>query len=227
MTRFLRDLPHDVVSRREHDDPSASASSVSPDALTEKQRLARFQSPLPDSNRRLPSARVRPWSFEIRAARLPSAAVSSGPSSRARVHREPLARESLASPAATCAGRCAGSTISDTASRPSRSLPASRPSTFPATWASLTMIDCHYGRLARDGREHATRLLDELSAGQRPRWTLVDAAWTPTTAVSARVDTENTFERRGSTSFRRPGLIAVVAGFGSGDGEPGWACRSA
>jgi integrase len=45
--------------------------------------------------------------------------------------------------------------------------------------ASLTMIDRHYGHLARDGREHAIRLLDELSAGQRPRWTLVDAAWTP------------------------------------------------
>jgi hypothetical protein len=26
-----------------------------------------------------------------------------------------------------------------------------------------------------NGREHAIRLLDELSAGQRPRWTLVDA----------------------------------------------------
>src|SRR5437762_14113313 len=34
------------------------------------------------------------------------------------------------------------------------------------------MIDRHYGHLARDGREHAIRLLDELSAGQRPRWTL-------------------------------------------------------
>ncbi len=44
--------------------------------------------------------------------------------------------------------------------------------------ASLTMIDRHYGHLARDGREHAIRLLDALSAGQRPRWTLVDAAWT-------------------------------------------------
>jgi hypothetical protein len=53
------------------------------------------------------------------------------------------------------------------------------------------MIGCYYGHLARDGREHAIRLLDEFSAGQRPRWTLVDAAWTPTNAVSARVDTEN------------------------------------
>ena len=44
--------------------------------------------------------------------------------------------------------------------------------------ASLTMIDRHYGHLARDGREHAIRLLDELSYEQRPPWTLVDAAWT-------------------------------------------------
>jgi integrase len=54
--------------------------------------------------------------------------------------------------------------------------------------ASLTMIDRHYGHLARDGREHAIRLLDELSAGQRPRWTLVDAAWTPKPAASASRD---------------------------------------
>src|SRR5215218_1392851 len=51
--------------------------------------------------------------------------------------------------------------------------------------ASLTMIDRHYGHLARDGREHAIRLLDELSAGQRPRWTLVDAAWTSKAAGDA------------------------------------------
>ena len=50
--------------------------------------------------------------------------------------------------------------------------------------ASLTMIDRHYGHLARDGREHAIRLLDELSAGQRPPWTLVDAAWTPNPAAA-------------------------------------------
>jgi len=39
------------------------------------------------------------------------------------------------------------------------------------------MIDRDYGHLARDGREHAIRSLDERSAGQRPRWTLVDARW--------------------------------------------------
>ena len=57
--------------------------------------------------------------------------------------------------------------------------------------ASLTMIDRHYGHLARDGREHAIRLLDELSAGQRPRWTLVDAAWTPNPTTDASGDTES------------------------------------
>jgi integrase len=54
--------------------------------------------------------------------------------------------------------------------------------------ASLTMIDRHYGHLARDGREHAIRLLDELSAGQRPPWPLVDAAWTPNPAAGATAD---------------------------------------
>ncbi len=58
--------------------------------------------------------------------------------------------------------------------------------------ASLTMIDRHYGHLARDGREHAIRLLDELSAGQRPRWTLVDTGWTPERAVAARRDNGTT-----------------------------------
>jgi integrase len=54
--------------------------------------------------------------------------------------------------------------------------------------ASLTMIDRHYGHLARDGREHAIRLLDELSAGQRPRWTLVNAAWTLNPVDAASTD---------------------------------------
>jgi integrase len=51
--------------------------------------------------------------------------------------------------------------------------------------ASLTMIDRHYGHLARDGREHAIKLLDALNAP----WTLVDAAWTP--KPPAGVSTEN------------------------------------
>jgi integrase len=58
--------------------------------------------------------------------------------------------------------------------------------------ASLTMIDRHYGHLARDGREHAIRLLDELSAEQRPRWTPCDAAWTPKLAAAASEDDGST-----------------------------------
>jgi integrase len=45
--------------------------------------------------------------------------------------------------------------------------------------ASLTMIDRHYGHLARDGREHAIKLLDALNTPGSDRWTLVDARWTP------------------------------------------------
>jgi len=76
------------------------------------------------------------------------------------------------------------STICGIRSPPSHSVPASPPLTSRYMGASVTMIDRHYGHLARDGREHAIRLLDELSAGQRPRWTLVDAAWTPKTAAA-------------------------------------------
>jgi hypothetical protein len=39
--------------------------------------------------------------------------------------------------------------------------------------ASLTMIDCHYGHLALDGREHVTALLDSLAADEATA-----AAWT-------------------------------------------------
>src|SRR5256714_10912165 len=38
--------------------------------------------------------------------------------------------------------------------------------------ASLTMIDRHYGHLARDGREHAIKLLDALNAPEFEPWTL-------------------------------------------------------
>ncbi len=44
--------------------------------------------------------------------------------------------------------------------------------------ASLTMIDRHYGHLARDGREHAIKLLDALNTPDSEPWTPVDAAWT-------------------------------------------------
>ena len=40
------------------------------------------------------------------------------------------------------------------------------------------MIDRHYGHLARDGREHAIKLLDALNAPDFEPWTLVDPPWT-------------------------------------------------
>ena len=52
--------------------------------------------------------------------------------------------------------------------------------------ASLTMIDRHYGHLARDGREHAIKLLD---APEFDPWTLVDARWT--SKEPAAVSSEN------------------------------------
>jgi hypothetical protein len=39
------------------------------------------------------------------------------------------------------------------------------------------MIDRHYGHLAKDGRDHAIRLLDQFT-GRRPDVHAVDAAWT-------------------------------------------------
>src|SRR5881398_1329140 len=44
--------------------------------------------------------------------------------------------------------------------------------------ASLTMIDRHYGHLARDGREHAITLLDSYAASNSGDVHEVDAAWT-------------------------------------------------
>ena len=41
--------------------------------------------------------------------------------------------------------------------------------------ASLTMIDRHYGHLAKDGRQHAIDLLDSFN---RSRVHTVDAKWT-------------------------------------------------
>jgi integrase len=57
--------------------------------------------------------------------------------------------------------------------------------------ASLTMIDRHYGHLARDGREHAIRLLDDLNASEMARWTLVDAGWTSKPQTVAHRDNAN------------------------------------
>ncbi len=50
------------------------------------------------------------------------------------------------------------------------------------------MIDRHYGHLARDGREHAIQLLDDLHhANVHP----VDAPWTPISLESDNERTEN------------------------------------
>jgi hypothetical protein len=58
---------------------------------------------------------------------------------------------------------------------------------------SLAMIDRHYGHLARDGREHAIRLLDTFAAATvahdvHP----ADAAWTPEKATAANADNGRT-----------------------------------
>ena len=57
--------------------------------------------------------------------------------------------------------------------------------------ASLTMIDRHYGHLARDGREHAIKLLDALNAPDLDAWTLVDARWTPKQKNGVKPDNES------------------------------------
>jgi hypothetical protein len=57
--------------------------------------------------------------------------------------------------------------------------------------ASLTMIDRHYGHLARDGREHAIKLLDALNAPELDAWTLVDAAWTPKPPAGVSAENES------------------------------------
>ena len=65
--------------------------------------------------------------------------------------------------------------------------------------ASLTMIDRHYGHLARDGREHAIKLLDMHAASEpasvhrvnahvaseRANVHRVDAAWTSRPSTGA------------------------------------------
>ena len=53
--------------------------------------------------------------------------------------------------------------------------------------ASLTMIDRHYGHLARDGRDHAINLLDSYTGSKAAAVHAVDAAWTPKTPTVAHV----------------------------------------
>jgi integrase len=50
---------------------------------------------------------------------------------------------------------------------------------------SLAMIERHYGHLARDGREHAIRLLDTHTAAEPLDVHAVDAGWTPNTVADA------------------------------------------
>jgi integrase len=56
---------------------------------------------------------------------------------------------------------------------------------------SLGMIDRHYGHLARDGREHAIKLLDALN-GADADVHAVDAAWTPNEPTVAYVENGTT-----------------------------------
>lgn len=53
---------------------------------------------------------------------------------------------------------------------------------------SLAMIDRHYGHLARDGREHAIRLLDTDRASEPVDIHAVDAGWTFNASSHANLD---------------------------------------
>jgi len=54
--------------------------------------------------------------------------------------------------------------------------------------ASLTMIDRHYGHLARDGREHAINLLDAFTDSEAVDVHGVDAAWTSESSTVAHLE---------------------------------------
>ncbi len=54
--------------------------------------------------------------------------------------------------------------------------------------ASLTMIDRHYGHLARDGRDHAINLLDAFTDSEAGNVHAVDAAWTSAASSVVRSD---------------------------------------
>jgi hypothetical protein len=62
------------------------------------------------------------------------------------------------------------------------------------TGGSLTMIDRHYGHLARDGPEHAIRLLDTYRTAETETLDVhaVDAGWTPNTHTRPSAKTERT-----------------------------------
>src|SRR6266511_1450419 len=58
--------------------------------------------------------------------------------------------------------------------------------------ASLTMIDRHYGHLARDGRDHAINLLDAFSDSEAVNVHAVDAAWTSEASTAVHLDNGKT-----------------------------------
>jgi integrase len=64
--------------------------------------------------------------------------------------------------------------------------------------AGLTMMDRHYGHLARDERDHANLLLDQLCAEHRPQWTLVE-----TDEWRCRTRTARRSRRAGGRPMRR------------------------
>ena len=57
--------------------------------------------------------------------------------------------------------------------------------------ASLAMIDRHYGHLARDGREHAIRLLDGYADIKAADVQALDVRWTPQLPIVAAQDNGN------------------------------------
>ena len=62
--------------------------------------------------------------------------------------------------------------------------------------ASLTMIDRHYGHLARDGREHVIRLLDSHADIRAADVHGMDARWTRRRPSSPGTTTETPRERQ-------------------------------
>jgi hypothetical protein len=56
---------------------------------------------------------------------------------------------------------------------------------------SLAMIDRHYGHLARDGREHAIRLLEGYTAAAALDVHAVDTRWTLNDVSDASADNGN------------------------------------
>src|SRR4051812_20937173 len=85
--------------------------------------------------------------------------------------------------------------------------------------ASLTMIDRHYGHLARDGRGHAVDLLDSYSQPADPDVHQVDVAWTLQERAIATAATRKSLEPdRVSRGPRNQDAVL-------GRGDPPLSCR--